>query len=127
MTRIVTIDEAIAAEEYFHAQDADMPPSNFVPTDFHKVCLCHREIIGGVEYMAHSPSCEMDGHGCQTRFISECATSSASVGGEGRRGKPCGHEGSRLKKGAVSYWCKQGHCKFCAALNCGHDCHKENR
>jgi hypothetical protein len=113
-----------------HEDDsAEAGPLAFVATDFHNVCLCRTITIGGVECMAHSPSCEMEGHGCQTRFVSEQATTPANECGEGKRGRPGGHplnsDTRRLKKGSISYWCKQGRCKFCTALNCGHDCHKE--
>ena len=55
-----------------HEDDsAEATPAKFHPIDFHNVCLCHRETIGGEECIVHSPSCEFDGHGCQTRFVSE--------------------------------------------------------
>ena len=46
-------------------------------TDFKHDCLCHEITIEGETFMAYSPACEIPGHGCHYRYVSELATPSA--------------------------------------------------
>lgn len=113
----------IVTESYL-ADHGEQPahPSEFIPTNFKRTCLCHRETIDGVEYLFNSPSCELPGHGLRSRFVSEHATTPAK---EQRHGGRPAYQGNCLK-GEISSRCSHGAHERCSALGCQCKCHKES-
>ena len=111
----------IVTENWLNAPPlAEAPVSEFVPLDFKRTCLCHRETIDGVQYVFNSPCCEWPGHGLRSRFVSEQATPPAK---EQRHGGRPAYQGKCLK-GEISSRCRQGGHKYCTALGCICKCHK---